>query len=154
MCNILARVIQDAKQFVVFAILQFTCRVLHETCSCCTSRYNLKSSVDPQGIWQSKVHVSDHRTCDRCSRRYWPCEFCCCSCDILTCAPLGFSLGVRSPLLGVGLSLVIGRRSSTYVGITLTSFGTSTYFSGRACPYNMSRRELLWKNRTPSSFSL
>ena len=100
-CNILTRMISDAKQFV-FAIPQFTCRVLQKTCSCCTSRYNLRSSLEPQAIWQSKVRVSDHRTCDRCSRRHWPC---CCSSDILTCAPLGFSLGVPSPLLGDGLYL-------------------------------------------------
>ena len=112
-CNILTRMISDAKQFV-FAIPQFTCRVLQETFSCCTSRYNLKSSLEPQGIWQSKVRVSDHRTCDRCSRRYWPCEFCGCSCDILTCAPLGLPLGVPSPLLGRGLCLV-NRSSELYV---------------------------------------
>ena len=80
----------------------------------CTSRFNLKSSLEPQGIWQSTVRMSDHRTCDRCSRRYWPCELCCCSCDILTCAPLGASLGVPSPLLRDGLCLV-NRSSELYV---------------------------------------
>ena len=131
------------------------CRVLQETCSCCASRYNLKSSLEPQGNWQSKVRVSDHKTYYRCSWRYWPCEFCCCLCDILTCAPLGLSLDIPSPLLGDGLCLV--NRSPelrTYVGITVTSFGTSTYFSGRACPFNMSLRGVLWKNMTSSSFSL
>ena len=108
------RMIQDAKQFVVFAIPRFTCRVLQETYSCCTSSYNLKSSLGPQGIWQRKVRVSNHRTCDRCSRRYWPCESCCCSRDILTYALLDFSLGVLSPLIGDGLCLV-NRSSELYV---------------------------------------
>ena len=114
-CDILGRMIyKTRKSLSFFAIPQFTCRVLQETCSCCTSRYNLKFSLESQGIWQSKVRMSDHRTSNRCSRRYWPCEFCCCSCDILTCAPLGLSLGIPSPLLGDGLCLV-NRSSELYV---------------------------------------
>ena len=50
--------------------------------------------------------MTDHRTCDRCSSRYWLCELCCCSCDLLTCAPLGLSLGVPSPSLGDELRLL------------------------------------------------
>ena len=55
---------------------------------------------------------------------------------------------------GMGCVSYIDRRSSTYVGTTVTSFGISTYLSGRVCPCNMSLRELLWENRTSSSFSL
>ena len=59
--------------------------------------------------------------------------------------------------LSIALEWAVPRKSvvgsSMYVGITVTSFGTITYFSGRACPYTMSRRELLWKNRTSSNFS-
>ena len=88
--------------------------VVQETCSCCISRCNLKSSLEPQGIRQSMVRVSDHRICDRSSRHFWPCEFCCRSCNTLTCASLGLSLGAPSPFLGDGPCLV-NRSSELYV---------------------------------------
>ena len=98
--------------------------------------------------------MSDHRTCDRCSRRSWPCEFCCCSYDILPCAPLGLSLGVPSPLLGDGLCLV-HRSSELYVrwNYCYVIWNKHVLLWPRL-PCNMSRRELLRKNRMSSSFSL
>ena len=97
--------------------------------------------------------MSDHRTCDRCPA-YWPYEFCCCSCDILTCTPLGLSLGVPSSLLGDGLCLV-NRTPEPYVRWNYCYVISNKHvLLWPRCPCNMSRRELRWKNWTSSSFSL
>lgn len=154
-CNILACMTQNAKEFVFSNIPLFACGFfLINKCFCRASCYYTKSSPEPQIIGLAEIYMSDHRTCNGCSRRYRPCGLCCWSFDILCCDPLGFSFDYPSPLVGDRFCLVDGSCGFN-VGITRTSFRAITYLSGRACPGNMSRRSLLlWKHGTSSIFSL